>query len=87
MWIFSHHAQEGADAMLSRLDGLKGVVDRDISGFEALQAGVQRDMTTTADLLAKGKVAQQVLKDCGIPVSHINLNSGREGLQKRTSCP
>ncbi|KAM9349467.1 laminin subunit gamma-2 [Symphorus nematophorus] len=52
--------QEGVDSMFFRLDRLKGAVDGDISGFEALQGGVQRDMAATKDLLAKGGDAQQV---------------------------
>ena len=65
--VISHHAQEGVDAMVARLGGLTQAVDGDISGFEALQDGVQRDIAATGDLLAKGKVAQQVLKDYGNP--------------------
>lgn len=49
------------DAMVSRLDGLKAEVDENTSGFEALQAGVQRDKAATENLLAEGKSAQQVL--------------------------
>lgn len=58
--VFSHHAQEGVDAMVSRLGSLTEAVDGDIAGFEALQEGVQRDMTATEDLLAKGRATQQV---------------------------
>lgn len=58
--VFSHHAQEEVDAIVSRLGSLKEAVDGDIAGFEALQEGVQRDMTATEDLLAKGRAAQQV---------------------------
>lgn len=64
----SHHAQDGVDAMVSRLGGLREAVDGDISGFEALQDGVQRDMAAARDLLTKGTAAQQVLKDHGNPV-------------------
>lgn len=63
--VFSHHAQEAADTMLSKLGGLSGAVDENISGFRTLQDGVQRDKAATEDLLAKGKLAQQVLKDYG----------------------
>ncbi|XP_035526875.1 laminin subunit gamma-2 [Morone saxatilis] len=51
--------KEGANAMVSRLGGLQQVVDGDIAGFEALQDGVQQNIATTEDLLAKGKAAQQ----------------------------
>ncbi|XP_071348331.1 laminin subunit gamma-2 [Trachinotus anak] len=47
------------DAMVSRLDGMKSVVDENISGFQALQGGVQRDMAASRDLLFNGKAAQQ----------------------------
>lgn len=49
--------------MVSRLDGVKAAVEENISGFEALQGGVQKNMAATENLLAKGKAAQQVLKD------------------------
>lgn len=58
--LFSRDAQEEMDRMVSRLDGMKLVVDENISGFESLQDGVQRDKAATEDLLAKGKAAQQV---------------------------
>ena len=58
---FPHDAQEGSDAMVSKLDDLKGQVDENISGFEALQDGVQRDKAATQNLLANGKSAQQVV--------------------------
>ncbi|XP_035025549.1 laminin subunit gamma-2 [Hippoglossus stenolepis] len=51
--------KEGVDAMVSKLDDLKGQVDENISGFEALQDGVQRDKAATQNLLAKGRSAQQ----------------------------
>ncbi|XP_040002374.1 laminin subunit gamma-2 [Xiphias gladius] len=51
--------KEEMDRMVSRLDGMKLVVDENISGFESLQDGVQRDKAATEDLLAKGKAAQQ----------------------------
>ncbi|XP_040911632.1 laminin subunit gamma-2 [Toxotes jaculatrix] len=51
--------KEKMDDMVSRLDGLKKVVDGNISGFEALQDGVQQDKATSENLLAKGKAAQQ----------------------------
>ncbi|KAE8290464.1 Laminin subunit gamma-1 Precursor [Larimichthys crocea] len=51
--------QDGVDAMVSRLGGLREAVDGDISGFEALQDGVQRDMAAARDLLTKGTAAQQ----------------------------
>ncbi len=53
--------------MVSRLGSLKLAANRDISGFEALQNGVQQDMAATNDLLIKGKAAQKVLKDYGNP--------------------
>lgn len=49
--------------MVARLDGLKEAVEENISGFETLQSGVQKDKVVTQDLLAKGKAAQQVMKD------------------------
>ncbi|TKS79273.1 Laminin subunit gamma-2 [Collichthys lucidus] len=51
--------KDGVDAMVSRLGGLREEVDGDISGFEALQDGVQRDMAAARDLLTKGTAAQQ----------------------------
>lgn len=50
--------------MVARLDGLKEAVEENISGFQKLQGGVQKDKVATQDLLAKGKAAQQVMKDC-----------------------
>ncbi|XP_069578926.1 laminin subunit gamma-2 [Brachyistius frenatus] len=47
------------DAMVSRLDGVKRAVDEDLSGFKALQDGVQQDTAATQDLLANGKDAQK----------------------------
>ena len=58
--LFSCDAQEDMDAMVSRLNGMKEMVDDNISGFEVLQDGVDRDKFATEDLLAKGKAAQQV---------------------------
>lgn len=49
--------------MVSRVGDLQKTVDEDISGYLALQGGVQQDMAATQDLMAKGKAAQQVLKD------------------------
>lgn len=54
--------KEAADTMLSKLGGLSGAVDENISGFRTLQDGVQRDKAATEDLLAKGKLAQQDAK-------------------------
>ncbi|TKS79276.1 Laminin subunit gamma-1 [Collichthys lucidus] len=51
--------KDGVDVMVSRLGGLREEVDGDISGFEALQDGVQRDMAAARDLLTKGTAAQQ----------------------------
>ncbi|XP_074544216.1 laminin subunit gamma-2 [Halichoeres trimaculatus] len=45
------------DAMVSRVDGLKGAVD--IPGLQALQDGVQGDKVATMDLLENGKTAQK----------------------------
>ncbi|KAG7222915.1 hypothetical protein INR49_015981 [Caranx melampygus] len=47
------------DAMVSRLDGMKGLVEKNIADFEVLQGSVQQDMAVTGDLLAKGQAAQQ----------------------------
>ncbi|KAG7526661.1 hypothetical protein JOB18_043597 [Solea senegalensis] len=47
------------DAMMSRLDDLKDEVDENISGFEMMQDGLQRDRSATEKLLAKGKLSQQ----------------------------
>lgn len=47
------------DAMVSRMDGINGVVDKTISGIDALQDSMQQDKATATDLLAKSKVAQQ----------------------------
>ncbi|KAM7399987.1 hypothetical protein PAMA_004603 [Pampus argenteus] len=51
--------KEEMDVMVTRLDGLKEAVDGTISGYEAMQDGVQRDKAAAEDLLAKGKAAQQ----------------------------
>ncbi|XP_062259930.1 laminin subunit gamma-2 [Platichthys flesus] len=51
--------KEGVDAMVSKLDDLKGQVDENVSGIEALQDGVQRDKAAAQNLLANGKSAQQ----------------------------
>ncbi|KAM7379867.1 hypothetical protein PAMP_005384 [Pampus punctatissimus] len=51
--------KEEMDAMVTRLDGLKEAVNGSISGYEAMQDGVQRDKAAAEDLLAKGKAAQQ----------------------------
>lgn len=50
------------DAMLSRLDGVKKAVDKNVEGIDALQDGVLRDKATSEDLLANGRAAQQVPK-------------------------
>lgn len=65
--LCSHHAQEETDAMLSRVDGMKEAVDESILGYEVLQDGVQRDKAATEDLLARGKAAQQVLRESFSP--------------------
>lgn len=57
--------------MVTRLDGLKEVVDGDILDVEALKNSVLRDKAATDDLLAMGKDAQQVLKDYGNPVRRL----------------
>ncbi|XP_070701477.1 laminin subunit gamma-2 [Pempheris klunzingeri] len=49
--------KEGVDAMMSRLGALREAGD--VSAFEALQDGVQRDKAATLDLLGRGKTAQQ----------------------------
>lgn len=59
--MFSHHPQEGVDAMVSRLGIQKEAANRSLGGFELLQGGVQQDMAATANLLAKGRADQQVL--------------------------
>lgn len=46
--------------MVTRLDGLNGLAEDNILGFEVLQRGVQADKAVTEDLLAKGKAAQKV---------------------------
>lgn len=51
--------------MLSKSGGLRDAVDENISGFGTLQDGVRQDKAATGELLAKGKLAQQVLKDYG----------------------
>lgn len=58
--MLSHHAQEGAESMVSRLGGLTEAVDRDIAAFDALQKGVQQDTEATQNLLLRGQAAQQV---------------------------
>uniref|UniRef100_A0A3B4ZY12 Laminin subunit gamma 2 n=1 Tax=Stegastes partitus TaxID=144197 RepID=A0A3B4ZY12_9TELE len=62
-----------ADAMVSRLDGVKKAVDDNISGFEDLQGNVQRNTAAAEDLLVDGKAAQKVLKDYWDPIRHLNL--------------
>ncbi|GAA6228356.1 laminin subunit gamma-2 [Lates japonicus] len=47
------------DAMVTRLDGLNGLAEKNTLGFEELQRGVQADKAVTEDLLAKGKAAQK----------------------------
>ncbi|XP_026230068.1 laminin subunit gamma-2 [Anabas testudineus] len=54
--------KENMGGMVSRLDGVKAAVEENISGFEALQGGVQKNMAATENLLAKGKAAQQDFK-------------------------
>ncbi|KAI3375169.1 hypothetical protein L3Q82_021076, partial [Scortum barcoo] len=51
--------KDGVDTMVSRLGSLKLAANGDISGFEALQDGVQQSMADTRDLLIKGQAAQQ----------------------------
>lgn len=59
--VLFHHSLQGVDAMVSRLDIQKEAADRSLGGFESLQAGVQQDITATANMLAKGRADQQVL--------------------------
>ncbi|MEQ2164365.1 hypothetical protein GOODEAATRI_006014 [Goodea atripinnis] len=47
------------DAMVTRLDGLKEAVQRNISAVEDLLDAVEEDRTIAEDLLDKGKTAQQ----------------------------
>lgn len=51
--------KDEVSAMVSRVGDLQKTVDEDISGYLALQGGVQQDMAATQDLMAKGKAAQQ----------------------------
>lgn len=56
--------------MVSKMNGLKEAVEQNISGFEGLQEGVQRDKMAAGKLLAQGQAARQVLEDCGNTVGH-----------------
>ncbi|XP_034559049.1 laminin subunit gamma-2 [Notolabrus celidotus] len=56
------------DAMVSRVDGLKGAVD--IPGLQALQDGVQKNKVSAMDMLAKGKAAG---KDFGKLFDRVNV--------------
>ncbi|MEQ2211599.1 hypothetical protein XENOCAPTIV_008855, partial [Xenoophorus captivus] len=51
------------DAMVTRLDGLKEAVQRNISAVEDLLDAVEEDRTIAEDLLDKGKIAQQQISD------------------------
>ncbi|XP_008273912.1 laminin subunit gamma-2 [Stegastes partitus] len=65
--------KEEADAMVSRLDGVKKAVDDNISGFEDLQGNVQRNTAAAEDLLVDGKAAQ---KEFGQLLERVNAAKG-----------
>lgn len=47
------------------MDGLSEAVDETMSSYAVLQDNVQKDKSATEDLVARGKAAQQVVKDGG----------------------